>query len=373
MKQRDDVPAYKSHHYVPQMYMRLFSGDGVRVGVYVIKRNKFVPRAPIDGQACRDYFYGRNPRTEQAFGQIEGQAARIFAEAVEHRRLPASGSEEHEWLIFFLGIQHSRTMRAAEQHNEASVKALKAMLRRQAELEGNELILENLEKVRITRTNAVSEVVRYATIGASLLTDLTFVLVENESEIPFVASDAPVVLHNRLYEGQRIGVTGYANVGLQLFLPLGPRLTLFGYDAAAYDVSADADSIVRLQRAEDSRLINDLQWEVAHAVLLVASDMPEGELHARAEHWRPLRKAERVVFNEEVVNQTGTEVRTRQGGGEVPSVISLDLSFISPLLPPPPQLGAWEIPPFRDPARVALTDRAFARMEELDERQRRPG
>jgi hypothetical protein len=351
------------------MYMRLFSGDGMRVGVYVIASGKFIPHAPINGQACRDYFYGKDPRTEQAFGRIEGRAAGIFADAVERHKLPAPRSEDHEWLIFILGIQHSRTVRAAEQHNEASVKALKAMLRRKAELEGNELILEHLEKVRITRTNAVSEVVAYATIGANLLTDLTFVLVEDESEIQFVASDAPVVLHNRLYEGQRIGVTGYANVGLQLFLPLGPRLMLLGYDAAAYNVRPDADGIVRLQCAEDIRLINDLQWEAAHAVLLVASDMAASELQAQGERWGALRKAERVVFNEEVVDQTGTEVRTRQGGGEAPSVISLDLSFITPLLPPPPQLAAWEIPPFRDPARVALTDRAFAKMEELDERQ----
>ena len=30
-----------------------------------------------------------------------------------------------------------------------------------------------------------------------------------------------MAFHNRLYESQHISVTGYANVGLQLFLPLG--------------------------------------------------------------------------------------------------------------------------------------------------------
>jgi len=367
------MPAYKSHHYVPQMYMRLFSADGMRVGVFVIGSGKFIPRAPINGQACRDYFYGKDPRAEQAFGKIEGQAARIFADAIEYRRLPGPGSEDHEWLIFFLGIQHSRTMSAAQQHNEGAVKALKAMLRRQAKLEGDNRILEALDTVRITRTNAVSEVVGYATIGANLLADLTLILVENESDLPFVASDAPVVLHNRVYEGQRIGVTGYANVGLQLFLPLGSRLALLGYDAAAYDAKRDGDGIVRLQRAEDVRLINDLQWEAAHAVLLVASDIPGGELQARAEHWRSLRKAERVVFSEEVIDHNATEVRTRLGSGEAPSAIALDLSFMTPRVPTPPQLAAWEVPPFRDPARVARTDRAFASMEEWDERRGRHG
>jgi len=356
------MPAYKSHHYVPQMYMRLFSPDGVRVGVFVVGSHKLIPRAPINGQACRDYFYGKDPRTEKAFGKIEGEAAQIFARAVERHALPAPGSVDHEQLILFLGIQHSRTMSAAEQHNEGSVKTLKAMLRRQAELEGNEIILENLDKVRITRTNAVSEVVSYATIGANLLVDLTFVLVENASEIPFVASDAPVVFHNRLYEGHRIAVTGYANVGLQMFLPLGPGLALFGYDPAAYEVCRDGHNVVRVMHGGDIRLINDLQWEAAHAVILIAPDTPEDELRARAQHWASRRKEERVVFSEEIVESSDTQVRTRQGGGEAPSAVKLDLTFVNVVAPAPPPLETWQIPPFRDPGRVARTDRTFARM-----------
>lgn len=365
------MPEYKSHHYVPQMYMRLFSKDASRVGVFVIKTGKFVPQAPIRGQACRDYFYGREPTAERAFGTIERHAAKLFKDAIEYGTLPVLGSEDHERLIFFLGIQHCRTMTASEQHNEGSVKALKALLRRQAELEGNDVILENLDKVSIKRTNAVSEVVRYATIGANLLADLTFVIVVNESEIPFVASDAPVVLHNRLFEGQHINVTGYANVGLQLFLPLGPRLALFGYDPAAYDVASVGRDAVGVTDAADVRLINDLQWEAAHAVMLVAPDTSREELAARATEWRSRRKTERVFFREEIVDASGDQARTRQGGGEAPSSIALDLSFVRLRLPAPPRLGAYEIPPFRDPVRVARTDRAFAAMDELEGWHRR--
>src|SRR3954447_15269216 len=86
--QRDEMPAYKSQHYLPQMYMRLFSADGMRVGVLVIGSGKFIPHAPINGQGCRDYFYGKDPRSEKAFCKIEARAAEIFADAVEHHRLP---------------------------------------------------------------------------------------------------------------------------------------------------------------------------------------------------------------------------------------------------------------------------------------------
>jgi hypothetical protein len=59
------VPANKSHHYVPQMYMRLFSNvGGKRVGVFALSTGKFIPNASIKGQACKDYFYGQGRRVE---------------------------------------------------------------------------------------------------------------------------------------------------------------------------------------------------------------------------------------------------------------------------------------------------------------------
>jgi len=354
------MPENKNHHYVPQMYMRLFAqaGDN-RIGVYVIDRAKFIPNAPIRGQACRDYFYGKDARVERAFGHMEGHAARIFADAVKHNRLPKPDSQDHEWLIFYLGMQHARTVGAAEQNNEGSEKLAKAILRRKAELEGNSAIVAALDSVRIRRTNAVSEVVGYATIGASLLADLTLTLIRNDSDTPFIASDTPVVLHNRLYEGQSVSVAGYANVGLQLFLPLGPRLALFGFDGAAYAVHTDSDDIVTINDGAQIRLINDLQWEAAHAVLLVHPEMPEGELRSSAARWKANRPKERMAYREEIVSQSATEIRTRHGSGEAPSAVSLDLSFITCLLPTPPPLDPWEIPPFRDAEHVARVDRAF--------------
>ena len=361
------MPDHKSHHYVPQMYMRLFAraGDN-RIGVYVIDKAKFIPQAPIRGQACCDYFYGKDVRAERALGHIEGHAARIFAEAVNHNRLPMPDSQDHQWLIFYLGMQHARTIGAAEQHNEGSEKLAKSILRRKAELEGNSEIVAALDSVRIRRPNAVSEVMGYATIGASLLADLTFMLIRNGSDTPFIASDTPVVLHNRLYEDQRISVAGYANVGLQLFLPLGPQLALVGFDSAAYTVQANSDGIVMIDDRAQIRLINDLQWEAAYAVLLISPNMPEPALRSSAAVWASRRGTERTVFREEIGDQSDTEMRTRHGSGEAPSTISLDLPFISCLLPTPAPLEPWEVPPFRDAERVARVDRAFERLDDWD-------
>lgn len=355
------MPANKSHHYVPQMYMRLFSDAGdKRVGVFALSTGKFIPNASIKGQACKDYFYGRGRRAEPAFGNIEGRAAAIFEAARRDGRLPHPVSEDYEWLMFFLAIQHSRTMDAEAQHNEAAEKVMRSMLRRKAELEGNERMLEALELVKIKRTNGVADAVRAATIGASLLTDLALLLVHNDSEIPFVASDAPVVTHNRMFEAHRLSnPAGYASVGLQLILPLGPRLVLLCYDAAAYDAHNAVDQAVRISDPAVARVMNDLQWEAADRVLFAASNMPVAELGAQAIRWGPLRIGDRTIFREEIVEATHDQVRTRFGVGAKPSIVPLDLPFLTLTLPCPAAMGPYERAPVRNDVKVAKAERAF--------------
>jgi hypothetical protein len=221
-------------------------------------------------------------------------------------------------------------------------------------------MLEALELVKITRTNGVAEAVRAATVGASLLTDLSLILVHNDSEMLFVASDAPVVLHNRMFEAHRLSnPAGYASVGLQLIIPLGPRLALLCYDAAAYEARDIFDQAVRFSDPAVARVMNDLQWEAADRVLFAASDMPVAELNAQAVRWAPLRIGDRTIFREEIVEATHDQVRTRFGVGAKPSIVPLDLPFLTLALPCPPAMGPYERVPVRNDVKVAKAERAF--------------
>jgi hypothetical protein len=160
------------------------------------------------------------------------------------------------------------------------------MLRTEFELEGDETMLDGLERVRIKRNNAIGEAVLAGTIGAMLLTDLALLLVQNDSGLPFDASDAPLVAHNRLFEATRsVRTAGYANVGLQLYLPLGPRLLLLCHDPAAYaPVDAEAGFVCFNDRAT-ARLLNHLQREAAGKVILTSPAMDEAELRSAATRW----------------------------------------------------------------------------------------
>lgn len=332
---------------------------------FIIAKERFIPEAPIRGQACKDYFYGTDGHAEDTFGAIENATAPIL-KSIVGGALPQPGSPDYQALMLYLALQHSRTLEAEAQFAEGSEHTMRAMLRTKFELEGNETMLEGLDRVRIKRNNAIGESVMAGTIGAMLLTDLALLLVQNDSDLPFVASDAPVVAHNRLFEATRsVGTAGYANVGLQLFLPLGPRLLLLCYDPAAYaPVDAEAGLVCFNDRAT-ARLLNDLQWEAAGKVILTSPAMDEAELHSAATRWRSQRVGPRMIFRQEIVSQTDTVVRVRQGVGPKSSDIALNLSFLEQTAPSPPPLGSYEVAPSRDLVRDAMVRQAWEDMADL--------
>ncbi len=59
----------------------------------------------------------------------------------------------------------------------------------------------------------------------------------NLSVLPFITSDAPVILYNQLMEEVEsyIGVTGLVAKGLQIFYPIHPMLMICLYDSTVYD------------------------------------------------------------------------------------------------------------------------------------------
>ena len=354
-----------SQHYVPQMYMRLFSINERSVAVYVLSSDHLIRQAPIKGQACQKYFYGKDGGVEKAFGTIEGRTAPILKGLVQGR-IPTIGSYEHEALMFYLGLQHSRTADAAAQFGEAAVKTLRFLLRTQFELEGNQEMLDNLDLVKIERTNPVVDSIEAATVGASLLTDLNLLMIVNESDIPFISSDVPVTLHNRLYEASpHTDGAGYASVGLQLFIAVGPRHLLLAYDVEAYEPVHAMHGHVTVRDGAIIQLLNDLQWEAADLVILASPDMAEAELTDQAARWRSLRCGQRTIFRSEVSQVSNDKHLVRHGVGGVPSTIKLDLPFLRALLPNATPLGPFEVAPVRSTEKVAKAERAFERLEEI--------
>lgn len=340
----------KNQHYVPKMYLRLFAEPGGRqIGVLPLSTGELVTGASIRDQASRPWFYDRDGSIEEALGTIEGEASRIIAAMLGRDRPPRRGSSEHQGLVTFLSIQLSRTQAAADDVNERTEKVAKALLRQAHE--GNTR-LNNLDLVKIKLTSPVDEAMRWGFLGTPLLYDLHYKLIINTSGCPLTASDAPVVLHKRWYEGTGTPALGLADEGLQLIVPLGPWRAMIFYDPGLYAVGSTVSSTVRLVNPAHADQLNDLQFESARSVIFVPPGMPISTLRAGWERSRT-KRPDRVIVDHVVVERSATSMRTRLGVGAVPSQVRLDLPFVRERAERPPAWDGRSPPPSRHPAWVS--------------------
>jgi Protein of unknown function (DUF4238) len=251
------MPQNKSHHFVPQFLLRFFSVDGSSVGLYNLRSGKIVPGASLKHQACRDWFYGRDGRAEQALGHLEGVASTVPRRIIEEGRPPKRYSDDHRVLVTFLLIQSARTAQAAAEANEMVDKIGKWMLRNA--LTDPELVAL-LDDVTIQLTEPAAEALRPAVLETPVILDLKIKLLHNVSSAPFILGDHPAVKHNGLYSGAEISVLGLANVGLQFVLPISPEYAVVFYDEKAYSLGSPASSVVKVASAGVVLALNEFQW-----------------------------------------------------------------------------------------------------------------
>lgn len=337
------MPENKRQHFVPQFYLRNFAGPGGgTLGVFNLKANRFIAPAKLKSQAAKSWLYGADGETERHFGIIEGAAASAIRRVLLTGRPPQRFREDHHRLITFVMLQIGRTPAAAIFANRQLDAIAKSLLRQQ---EAAPEILASLDRIKISDGNAVHNTTAMALLGAPAVFDLTFKLFENVSQAPFVTSDHPASLHNRLCEGVvDINVTGFGVTGLQIWLPLSPRYALMFYDENAYRIGRPDSRIVRVMSPAHVAQLNALTWWGAHENVYAAPDTDPTFLISGAEAIRPLRQDSRIWIEEEVLERTETTKRVRAVYRTTSSPLRLDLPFLRTILKTPHLPDIQEVP-----------------------------
>lgn len=247
----------KNQHYVPQLYLRHFSTDESQktVGLFNLKNKRFVTHAPIKNQASRDYFYGEDGKTEGILGQIEGNASPILKEIIKSKQLPTYHSEQTVDLYVFCLLMKARTKNHAVVMEDAMDDIMQTML-------GYD---ENMKKYagqyRIQLQNAAAVSVHIALNAIKDAFDLKCKVLVNESRLPFITSDSPMTAYNQFLEQRRHpgGHYGLLTKGLQLFLPISPRICLMFFDEWAYRIGERKKNAIPIMDANDVEKLNSLQ------------------------------------------------------------------------------------------------------------------
>ena len=252
----------KEHHFVPQFYLRAFGNGGKSIRLFNIARRQHVAGAPIKSQCARHKLHAFRPGLEQTLATLEGAAATAIRSIVNAEQAPAPPSTEWQDAIGFMALQKVRTVRAIQ-----SVETLTDFMLGHAPEPGDAVTGLDREQLKAGLPHPLALMFGYVREIIGHAADLTMHLLVNETDEEFVTSDDPVVMHNQYCEGIGYrGVLGWDCSGLQVFLPLSPRLLLILFDPAVYKVEGTKKGLrtTAIRETCHVRRLNELQVLNAH-------------------------------------------------------------------------------------------------------------
>lgn len=253
------MPDNKSHHYVPRFYLRNFSRSGKSVDLFNIDGERLIKNAPIKGQCCRDYFYGKDLEQEKSLSSVEGEVATLFKIIMDQVRLPHKFTAGHLLLCFHIATQAGRTQYAADVVNEMTDGMWKEVMKHDPKV-----TQDMLAQVKFGYDNPALVSIGHAALGFPLLMDLECRVLLAPRGTEFITSDNPVVMYNQFMLWRTGGSnTGLASKGLQIFFPIWPFLTLVMYDRDVYHFGRAKSALVHMASAIDVHELNMLQFIAA--------------------------------------------------------------------------------------------------------------
>lgn len=248
---RINMASHKEHHYIPQFHLRRFCTDAGQkfIGLYH-HQNKFLfYKAPIRKQARIKNYYGSNGKVEGVLSVIEGFAAIVIADIIRTCTLPAISSHDYTQLMYFILFQERRTRRAETTTNDQLNKL-------------QETSYQKFGQTAPTDNISINEILLSAIDGINMCNYLRCQLLVNQTSIPFITSDNPVVMNNELMESlKQCSASGWASKGLQVFYPINPHLMLIWTDPFVYRCGGKTQrEIIRTDIESDINQLNALQY-----------------------------------------------------------------------------------------------------------------
>lgn len=309
----------KNHHFVPQFYFHLFSGDDNCINVLHRATGRLLTKAPIKGQACKKLFYG-NDSIEEALGIMEGAASAALKQLIELQNPTLANHEQIEVVLAWIALQRARTQAARQADQPAQDKMLRLML--EVQINNDETLddqkaqelRDSLHEIKSNPVRDQAERMKIAMEMSGAMRDLSPIMLMNKTNRPFIFGDAPVVFYNAYYRNVvDRGVLGMDTPGLMIFFPLGPKVTLALLDSACYTLKGARNHQVQLRDLRDVAALNKLQ---IHAASTCAYFQDE----AMTRYVKHLWEEERKSLNDHagrIVEAPGFDTKTGEPIGDI--------------------------------------------------------
>ncbi|WP_289048532.1 DUF4238 domain-containing protein [uncultured Psychrobacter sp.] len=285
----------KNQHYVPKFYLRNFSFEDNKkqIGLFNLENEFYIKRAKLKTQASKNFFYGRDGVIEDQLANIEGDLSNTIKHIVEESSLPKRYSQGHSKLLSFAVLTDLRNPTRLKQNQQMANEILKFFpsneksnnIKNTAPLFSPEAMIEmSLKSV----PNLINDI-----------KDLNYKLLINETMIPFITSDYPVVRYNQFLEEREHppSNTGYGSVGLQIFIPLNGHITLVLYDENIYKIGNKKQNTVVLTQEKDVDQLNILQFVNCFSTIYFNHQADENYINYLFKKSKKYERANDVLFS----------------------------------------------------------------------------
>lgn len=251
----------RNQHYVPQCLLKHFACDakkGKKINVFDTDRYIVRYNQSIKEVFSQNYFYDKDNRTENFISQyIETPASTIIDEII-NGNLDVSNEQRLTLNTFILSLFY-RTPEASERASAFVNSQFESMVQQFLSLNGFDPELASAGNLIFYPDRLASMLTLEAVIDAMILKDLKYHIIKNGTKLEFYISDHPVFIYNWLYKDlEHSGVTSLAAIGLQIFIPLSPNITLALYDPKVYKYG-QRSSVTNISNNSDIEILNSYQ------------------------------------------------------------------------------------------------------------------
>lgn len=281
----------KKQHYVPQFLLNHFACDGSqgnRINIFDMDRSDVRYNQPVRGVFSQNYFYDKDNQVENFLAEkIEGPASSVVNKIV-------SGdfniiSEELLTLHRFILSLYFRTPEASERASGFFNSQLESIVRECLSLNGFDPEEASAGKFQFNQDKLASAITIYGALLAEFLGDLEYHIIKNETSSKFYISDHPVFIYNWLYRDlEDPAVTSITAIGLQIFLPLSPKITLCLYDPKVYKYG-QRTSVTCISNDSDIEILNSFQVINSDSIIGFSSRESEANIKQLYERYKNIK------------------------------------------------------------------------------------
>jgi hypothetical protein len=330
-----------NQHFVPQYFFRQFSGGAKCIQAFFPKMARLIRDAPIKGQCASPRFYG-DDEAETVLSHLESQYASAMRSLITaawtqdpvSAITPAILNSVYESVLVQRARSRFEVNKSKARSSAWMMEAFKHWLATSDE-PGHRHVLSKLNEqtvsIELNQAAVALQNIGTALLSGEILSDLDFCIIRNQTQLPFVFCDSPVIFHNSYYQNvKHRGVLGTTTPGLQIFLPLNSQLVLLLYDSDNYLCTYHNSGCVDVIEPSDISQINALQIHGFDEAIYFAC-------HSHKEYitdlWKchgPTRRTESKVIHE----RNGWRIDGKPVNGllhqfEPLHNIRLELSFVS--------------------------------------------